>query len=533
MIDTTSSRSASMSLPPALRALALALALAACEADEPLAEDATTRPDTLTTGATDATSTQDTATTATTSTDTATSTSDTTTTTAPPDTVVADTTVVDTSVADTSVADTNVTDTTTHDTTTVADTSAGDTSVGADTSAPIVDNGLNASWIGGACTSAASCSHPAFNEPELCETSGFPNGYCTQACRQSTSTGAWICPDADVSAATAYTTTRCITADGAPRCAAECDLTKSESGCRPGYACVLRQRHGQPDKIFPVCLPEPDQVWPGEAPRGDDIGLSCVGPTDCEHLACMGLPGGYCTKTWCDVAGCPDGSTCFGFGAGETACLRDCGEDAECREDEGYLCDDDGTCWPDASGGGTWNPAVGAGDCTSAWGTGGSGLSPCDATKDDYVVLRKSARNLALCKSGALVANYRMGLGFAPVGDKQVEGDGKTPEGVFYAAQLVPTSDYYLAFVVSYPDAGDAARGLSAGLITQAQKTAIETAQSQCKLPPQTTALGSWIELHGEGGESDWTLGCAAIDNSAMDVVWAALGLRDTIVILP
>lgn len=468
-----------------------------------------------------------------------------------PDTAEADTLVRDTWVdtRDTAIADTTheVVDTapdatadTAPDTVpdTVADTSGDtsttDTNVETDTgpTAPPVDNGLNETWIGGACASPADCSHAAFNEAKLCQTDGFPNGFCTQACRQNAGSGAWVCPDADTAQATPYTTTRCISANGTPRCAAECDFGKDVTGCRPGYTCVLRSRHGQPDKVFPVCLPEPIQRWPGEPALVDDIGKACNVPSDCASRSCMGLPGGYCTKMHCDLAGCPDTATCFGFSGGESMCLRDCGEDSECREGEGYECDGDGSCWPKQRPIG-WDSTVGQADCASAWGNAGSGLSTCDTTRDNYVVLRKSARNLALCKNGTLVANYRMGLGFAPLGDKQVEGDGKTPEGVFYVASLLPDSDYYKAFLISYPDKADAQRGLTAGIITQAQKNAIDTAQTQCATPPQTTALGGYVEIHGMGGDSDWTLGCAALDNIAVDALWAKLKVRDTIVILP
>jgi hypothetical protein len=87
--------------------------------------------------------------------------------------------------------------------------------------------------------------------------------------------------------------------------------------------------------------------------------------------------------------------------------------------------------------------------------------------------------------------------------------------------------------LISYPDKADAQRGLTAGIITQAQKNAIDTAQTQCATPPQTTALGGYVEIHGMGGDSDWTLGCAALDNIAVDALWAKLKVRDTIVILP
>jgi hypothetical protein len=94
-------------------------------------------------------------------------------------------------------------------------------------------------------------------------------------------------------------------------------------------------------------------------------------------------------------------------------------------------------------------------------------------------------------------------------------------------------SSYYKAWLFSYPDKGDATRGLAAGLITQAQKTAIDTAIDNCAIPPQTTQLGSYVELHGRGGTSDWTLGCVAVADTAVDQMWATIGLRDTIVILP
>src|SRR5437867_13286330 len=104
-------------------------------------------------------------------------------------------------------------------------------------------------------------------------------------------------------------------------------------------------------------------------------------------------------------------------------------------------------------------------------------LSPCDVTKGAYVVVHKSARNMALCSSGSLVANFSVGLGFSPVGDKEREGDGKTPEGVFYIARVIASSQYYKAFLVSYPDDADDDRGVTAGLISTPQHDAIYAAQ--------------------------------------------------------
>ncbi len=180
-----------------------------------------------------------------------------------------------------------------------------------------------------------------------------------------------------------------------------------------------------------------------------------------------------------------------------------------------------------------WDPSVSPADCKAAWGTQGELLSPCDVVRDHYVVVRKSKRNLALCDHGALTTAYPVGLGFAPVGDKVQQGDGKTPEGVFFIAELVPDSTYYKAFLISYPDAADAARGLAAGLIDAAQAAAITKAQAACQAPPQSTKLGGVIELHGNGGSIDWTAGCVAVEDLYLDKLWATLGVGDTIVILP
>lgn len=180
-----------------------------------------------------------------------------------------------------------------------------------------------------------------------------------------------------------------------------------------------------------------------------------------------------------------------------------------------------------------WDPAVGAADCKTAWGDAGEKLSPCDRDKDSYVVVRKSKRNVALCSKGALVKNFRSGLGFAPTGTKEKQGDGKTPEGVFYAADLLPTSEYYKAFLFSYPTKDDAARGLAAGLITQADKDAIDAAQGSCAVPPQDTALGGAVEIHGDGSSKDWTVGCVALDNTGIDALWATIAKGDTLVVLP
>jgi len=180
-----------------------------------------------------------------------------------------------------------------------------------------------------------------------------------------------------------------------------------------------------------------------------------------------------------------------------------------------------------------WDPSVGKQDCVDAWGKAGEKLSSCDTTKDDYVVVRKSKRNVALCRAGALVKNLRAGLGEQPVGAKEKQGDGRTPEGVFFVPRLNPESAYHKALVLSYPLPADAQRGVSQQLITANVRAQIESAHAACVEPPQNTALGGDLALQGSGSSTDWTRGSIALDDAAIDLVWSAIGVGDTIVILP
>jgi hypothetical protein len=175
-----------------------------------------------------------------------------------------------------------------------------------------------------------------------------------------------------------------------------------------------------------------------------------------------------------------------------------------------------------------WDDTVGAMDCADAWA---AGLHPCDATPDHYVVIHKSAHNLAECDRGELVKNHRIGLGLP--GDKQWQGDRRTPEGTFYVGQALPLTEYRRALVLSYPTKEDGERGRDAGRLTSGEFNQIMYAHTHCTLPPQTTALGGMVEIHGHGDGGDWTLGCAALGNPEMDEVYGHISLGDTIVVVP
>jgi len=152
---------------------------------------------------------------------------------------------------------------------------------------------------------------------------------------------------------------------------------------------------------------------------------------------------------------------------------------------------------------------------------------------DPRIVVLKSQRNLELYSAGKLIRTYKIGLGQNPVPDKQREGDRATPEGDFYIFTKNAKSAFHLSLGISYPNIEDAERGLNAGLITRAQRDAIVKAIKRKQGPPQYTALGGLIYIHGNGASSDWTWGCVALENEDIEELYQAIPVGTPVTIKP
>lgn len=149
------------------------------------------------------------------------------------------------------------------------------------------------------------------------------------------------------------------------------------------------------------------------------------------------------------------------------------------------------------------------------------------------IVVKKSQRQLLLFSDGKLVRTYHIALGLNPTGDKVRQGDRRTPEGSFYIFAKNAKSAFYLSLGLSYPNAEHAARGLRDGLITRSQYNQIMSALKRKLTPPQNTALGGDIYIHGNGTQSDWTWGCVALENEEMRELFQAVQVRTPVVIEP
>ncbi|MDF1716524.1 MAG: L,D-transpeptidase family protein [Antarcticimicrobium sp.] len=119
------------------------------------------------------------------------------------------------------------------------------------------------------------------------------------------------------------------------------------------------------------------------------------------------------------------------------------------------------------------------------------------------VVVNKGARSMYLLHHAEILKSYAVDLGFAPVGHKTFEGDGRTPEGTYLIDRRNPNSDFHLSLGISYPNEQDVARAREMG-----------------KRP------GGDIFIHGQPlafrpKGPDWTAGCIAVKNREIELVYA------------
>ena len=144
---------------------------------------------------------------------------------------------------------------------------------------------------------------------------------------------------------------------------------------------------------------------------------------------------------------------------------------------------------------------------------------PEDAVIDRLVVHKKQTYHVGVLARQA-AENYPISLGKQPVGHKQFEGDGKTPEGKYRINERNPNSGYHKNLGVSYPNEADKAY-----------------AAAQGKSP------GGLIKIHGiKNGwgsigkrhlQRDWTDGCIAVTDEEIDELYRSVKHNAEIEILP
>ena len=138
----------------------------------------------------------------------------------------------------------------------------------------------------------------------------------------------------------------------------------------------------------------------------------------------------------------------------------------------------------------------------------------------DRVVVEKGDRKLHLVKNGEAFRTFDIALGIRPTGDKEFEGDFRTPEGTYLLDIRNPNSEFFLSIHVSYPNGQDIREARSKGLDP-----------------------GGAIMIHGQPNtpmrseayyrSQDWTNGCIAVSNSDMIDIWLMTANNTPIEIRP
>lgn len=133
------------------------------------------------------------------------------------------------------------------------------------------------------------------------------------------------------------------------------------------------------------------------------------------------------------------------------------------------------------------------------------------------IIVHKARRRMLLVSDGRVLRRYKINLGFAPVGDKKFEGDGKTPEGLYTIDRRNPESRFHLSLGISYPNAEDVAEARALG-----------------KNP------GGEIFIHGQKNPfskkrstENWTWGCIAVTNREIEEIYAMVKDGTPILINP
>lgn len=147
-------------------------------------------------------------------------------------------------------------------------------------------------------------------------------------------------------------------------------------------------------------------------------------------------------------------------------------------------------------------------------------VAVCAEAAVDEVRVFKQQRILQLLSGGQVSHQFAISLGFNPLGHKQQEGDGRTPEGRYLLDYKNNQSGYHKSLHISYPNANDRSSAAQRGV-----------------------APGGDVMLHGQRNGwgwlgfitrfFDWTLGCIALSDADIDVIWAHVEVGTPIEILP
>jgi hypothetical protein len=152
--------------------------------------------------------------------------------------------------------------------------------------------------------------------------------------------------------------------------------------------------------------------------------------------------------------------------------------------------------------------------------TAGTVTYELDWTPAERIVIEKARRKLTLIRADNVVREFDISLGGNPVGPKLRSGDSRTPEGDYVIDAKNLYSNYYLAVHLSYPNTRD---------VERARKLGVNPGNN---IMIHGMPNGTLWPYEGYIGR-DWTDGCIAVSNAAMQEIWLATRENTPVEILP
>jgi murein L,D-transpeptidase YafK len=146
--------------------------------------------------------------------------------------------------------------------------------------------------------------------------------------------------------------------------------------------------------------------------------------------------------------------------------------------------------------------------------------------KNISILIEKSKYRLTIYQNKQPIKSYPIVLGDNPLGDKFIEGDRRTPEGIFQLKDLYPHPQWSKFLWLDYPNAASWRKHLNA---------------KQTGQIPWYTSIGKDVGIHGVPTNTDklidnqvnWTWGCISLKNADVDEIYAVAQTGTLVEILP
>lgn len=158
------------------------------------------------------------------------------------------------------------------------------------------------------------------------------------------------------------------------------------------------------------------------------------------------------------------------------------------------------------------------------------------ANEEVWVLIDTATEKARVFRGHDAIAGFN-GISIGRNGASKVRrrGDNTTPIGEFHVSRINYESRFHIFLQLDYPTISHAERALEAGIIDKSTYRRVLDGMLRYGRPPQDTALGGYIGIHGIGRADpmlhrrlNWTEGCVALTDHQIEQLaeWVQVGTR-------